>query len=86
MNNTDSLILTKKDFVQTGSVREIVRQYTSRSKDTYDLRVLRNEFEKNVICDVLKMTHGNKQRAAKMLGISRTVLYEKLKLYVISDR
>lgn len=85
MNNANSLILTKKDFVQTGTVREIARQYTTRTRNTYDLRVLRNEFEKNVICDVLKMTHGNKQRAAKMLGISRTVLYEKLRIYAIND-
>lgn len=57
----------------------MVNRYASAPKNTYDLRLLRAEFEKNVIQEVLEKTHGNKQQAAKLLGISRTVLYEKLK-------
>ena len=79
MNNATSPILTQKDFIHSDSIKNMVNRYASAPKYTYDLRLLRAEFEKNVIQEVLEKTHGNKQQAAKLLGISRTVLYEKLK-------
>ena len=79
MNNATSPILTQKDFIHSDSIKNMVNRYASAPKNTYDLRLLRAEFEKNVIQEVLEKTHGNKQQAAKLLGISRTVLYEKLK-------
>ena len=79
MNNATSPILTQKDFIHSDSIKNMVNRYASEPKNTYDLRLLRAEFEKNVIQEVLEKTHGNKQQAAKLLGISRTVLYEKLK-------
>lgn len=79
MNNATSQILTQADFVHSESFKTLVSRYSSAPKTTYNLRLLRMEFEKNIIQEVLQTTHGNKQRAAKMMGISRTVLYEKLK-------
>lgn len=79
MNNATSPILTQKDFIHSESIKNMVNRYAAAPKNTYDLRLLRTEFEKNVIQEVLEKTHGNKQQAAKLLGISRTVLYEKLK-------
>ncbi|WP_108669246.1 sigma 54-interacting transcriptional regulator [Peribacillus acanthi] len=38
-----------------------------------------NEFEKNKILEAIQMENGNKQAAAKKLGISRATLYNKLK-------
>ena len=37
--------------------------------------------EKQLIQEVLQETQGNKSKAAKILGIHRTTLYQKLKKY-----
>ncbi|MFL6558679.1 MAG: helix-turn-helix domain-containing protein [Bacillus sp. (in: firmicutes)] len=34
--------------------------------------------------DTLEITNGNKQEAAKLLGIGKTSFYEKCKLYAIT--
>ncbi|MFH1079028.1 MAG: sigma 54-interacting transcriptional regulator [Pseudomonadota bacterium] len=39
--------------------------------------------EKKVINDMLRFTGGNKVKAAKLLGVHRTVLYQKMKRYSI---
>lgn len=44
-----------------------------------------SEVERKHISFVLKFVKGNKLKAAQLLGISRTTLYEKLKLYEIED-
>lgn len=41
-------------------------------------------FERNAICEALQATAGKKAPAARMLGISRSTLYEKLKEYDLS--
>ena len=47
---------------------------------------LRNEeAEKRQIIEALRQTGNNKSRAAQLLGIDRKTLYNKLKLYNISD-
>lgn len=47
---------------------------------------LRNEeAEKQQIIETLRQTGNNKSRAAQLLGIDRKTLYNKLKLYNISD-
>ena len=47
---------------------------------------LRNEeAEKHQIIEALRQTGNNKSRAAQLLGIDRKTLYNKLKLYNISD-
>ena len=47
---------------------------------TLDLESL----EKEHIMRVLRMVKGNKSEAARVLGINRSTLYEKLKAYGIS--
>lgn len=42
-----------------------------------------NEIEKQRIIDALKASGGNKSKAAKMLGINRAGLYQKLKKHGI---
>ncbi|MPM66883.1 Regulatory protein AtoC [bioreactor metagenome] len=43
----------------------------------------KNNIEKSTILDVLEMCEYNKSKAAKKLGISRTLLYQKLRKYNI---
>jgi DNA-binding NtrC family response regulator len=40
-----------------------------------------NEVERQMIEQVMRKTHGNKSRAAKRLGLSRTQLYGRLRRY-----
>jgi len=41
--------------------------------------------ERTAILDAIRLTHGDKLQAAKLLGIGKTTLYRKLKEYEISD-
>jgi len=50
---------------------------------TLDLRTIKMQAEKEAIARALKATDGNKASAAQLLGIERTVLYDKLKKYDI---
>ena len=45
----------------------------------------KEESEKHQIIEALRQTGNNKSRAAQLLGIDRKTLYNKLKLYNISD-
>jgi DNA-binding NtrC family response regulator len=47
------------------------------SAETTDL----NEVERQVIEQVMRNTRGNKSKAAKRLGLSRTQLYGRLRKY-----
>ena len=53
-----------------------------RTPGTEDLAL--ETVEKKHITDVLMMMDGNKSKAARMLGISRSTLREKLKKYSIA--
>ena len=43
------------------------------------------ELEAGYIADILRLTRGNKAEAARILGISRKNLYEKIARYALSD-
>lgn len=49
----------------------------------YSLRAAREETEKMLITRVLRLTGGNRKRAAELLEIDRSVLYDKMEKYGI---
>ena len=62
----------------------VVLQKTERAaaQSTGPVRRL-NEMERNAILDALAQCHGNKKKAAELLGIQRPTLYNKMKRYAI---
>ncbi len=58
-------------WVQNNKLEHLVLAETTKE--------LAKEADKKAIVNALKITSGNKSRAAKLLGISRTTLYDKLK-------
>lgn len=86
MNNCKSEILRKEDLMPSDRSSLLLRQHGKISFETaHTLRELRAEFEKKVIAETLKQNGGNKRRTAQILGISRTVLYDKLHEYGIPE-
>ena len=58
----------------------------SRTEESFrPLGMMVKEFEKQYVVRALRLSAGNKGRAAELLGISRKNLWEKLKLHGISD-
>jgi transcriptional regulator with PAS, ATPase and Fis domain len=53
-------------------------------EDGVDLNRAVEEFEKDLLCRALKRTAGVRSNAAKLLGINRTTLVEKLKRFKIT--
>ena len=50
-----------------------------------DLRTVKMKAEKQAIEKALEITNGSKVKAAKLLGIQRSVLYDKLKNYHLDE-
>jgi DNA-binding NtrC family response regulator len=48
------------------------------------LRDAMSDTEKKIITEVLRSAGGNKVKAAKILGIQRSILYQKIKRYKIA--
>ena len=62
----------------------VVLQKTERAASQRSGPVLRlDAMERNAILDALAQCHGNKKKAAELLGIQRPTLYNKMKRYAI---
>ncbi len=68
--------LENKTVTGIGPLKEVLE------KDIYELA----EVEKVVIASALQKTRWNKQETAKLLGIGRTTLYEKIRKYGLDRR
>ncbi len=68
------IVITPKHLPERITRKRYVKKFENRS-----LKEIIGELEREVILSLLKEHHGNKNRVARQLGISRTALYEKLK-------
>ena len=77
-------IISKGDMIRPENLPEQVRHCTDEGQRQNDcplegnLNQILEETEKKVIENVLRSVHGNKTKAAKILGIHRTSLYDKI--------
>ncbi len=80
------VILTDEDLIPADLVAECL--HASPARPAFPLRALPAEgrpaqtlarLEEQAIRDVLASVHGNKKRAAQILGVSRTTLWRRLK-------
>ncbi|WP_456325876.1 sigma-54-dependent transcriptional regulator [Desulfonauticus submarinus] len=74
-----AVILTEDKEIKTKHLPSRFK-YPQQDIPKHSLKTL-DEIEKEYILKVLKFTKGSKNEAAKILGISRTSLWRKLKLY-----
>ncbi len=56
----------------------------SKIKNRFSRRALLDSTERDLILEALKKTAGNKAQAAKLLGLSRTMVYRKIKVLKIN--
>lgn len=88
------VILAAKLKIQTGDLPKIIRQTQDPSPETQiagyighfpDEGIPLKVIEKELIGKTIVKCKGNKSKTAKMLGMSRKALYEKIERYKIQD-
>lgn len=83
--------IAKGAVLQEGDFERLIFRIQARSRmaktgiSELDLRSGKQEMERSYIRRALDVTHGNHAQAARLLGISRTVLYKKLNQYHMKD-
>ena len=79
----ESIVLGSSDWLRPIDLPEKIRyakkSISAKSKGVKPLK----EIEREAIIEALKLTSGNKMDAARILGIGKTTLYEKIKRYGI---
>jgi transcriptional regulator with PAS, ATPase and Fis domain len=83
VNVSTGPVLHKSDFNQLTDRLAVKEPFSALSDGDYDLRSAKAALEREIITKALADTRGNRARAAKLLGISRTVLYQKMDAYHI---
>ena len=82
-------ILNKKEKIKPVEkidrkvIKELVRQTLSRSPGNYSYDNFIDTLSSIVIAETLKLTNGNRSKAAKLLSISRPTLHAKIDKYNI---
>lgn len=81
----EQLELTDLTLLQTGT--ELLDSHLEESKmETVQAKGSLLEAEKNSICKALEETKGNREKAAEILGISKSTLWRKIKAYDIVNK
>ena len=85
-----AVVLARQDQITVKELPAEVRlpvalQKTERAAaaDERRRRAASDDMERNAILDALAQCHGNKKKAAELLGIQRPTLYNKMKRYAI---
>jgi DNA-binding NtrC family response regulator len=85
-----AVVLARQDQITVKELPAEVRlpaalQKTERANQSNSSGGARSlvDMERNAILDALAQTHGNKKKAAALLGIQRPTLYNKMKRYAI---
>ena len=87
MNQTKSSILQKDHFADIAArSRTLCATADAVSRSGYNLAVEKRTFEKGLIEEALSAVGGNRKEAAKLLGLSRVMLYNKLDQYKIGRK
>ncbi len=82
-----AVLLTQSDLITRMELPEDMELslMDQEPESTADLKVLQQQTEKELIIKTLAETKYNKSKAAKLLNIDRTTLYNKLAKYGIDD-
>ena len=81
MNTTKSFFLQESDFDRLMLRMNARSRRATTGVSEFNLRSNKQDVERSLIRQALQATGGNHAQAARLLGISRTVLYKKLDLY-----
>ena len=81
MNTTKSFFLQESDFDRLMLRMNARSRRAMTGVSEFNLRSNKQDVERSLIRQALQATGGNHAQAARLLGISRTVLYKKLDLY-----
>ena len=84
-----SLVMANGEIIEPGHLPSYVQQTNGNASAASNSEMFQpislEELEKTHIRGALKHQSGNKQKTAKLLGISRSTLYEKMKQYQIES-
>jgi two-component system response regulator HydG len=73
-----SVLLTQGEVVETASIPSELSECAWREPEPHCLSDVKNEAEKRVIIETLEKARYNKTKAARMLGMDRKTLYNKI--------
>ncbi|MCT4566169.1 MAG: sigma 54-interacting transcriptional regulator [Maledivibacter sp.] len=82
INLLDTDLIIKSKHLPSRITRKKSKTYLMGNRS---LKNIVEEVEKEVIIGCLEKTNGNKNKAAKLLGISRVGLYKKIDRYALDD-
>ncbi len=78
------MVMTRQRWIRAIDLPNYIKYYDSNTLKRHQTVKSLREIEIEAIKDALRLCGGNKLRAAKMLGIGKTTLYEKIKKYRIN--
>lgn len=78
MNMTQNPILQVREFAPLVQRVNAGQRRIQSGEACFSLKNSKHDFEREVLRDALEACNGNRAQAARMLGISRTMIYKKL--------